>query len=67
MVYTKGSEWHLLFILKPKLHNIHYLTVVCGLIHYLTVVWSNLLKKTAVTTTNYLAAEKESVCIRKNR
>ena len=31
------------------------------------VYWSNLLRKTAITTTNYFVAEEENVCIRKKQ
>ena len=63
MVHTKGNVWRLFFILKQilppqKFHK--YILLNSGL-------WSNLLRKTAVTTTNYFAAEEKCACIRKNR
>ena len=54
MVYTKGSVWHLLFILRPilPLEVSQYILLNSGL-------WSNLLRKSVITTTNYFAAEEE--------
>ena len=46
MIYTIGSVWRLLIILKPIILTLEYISLKSGL-------WSNLLRKTAVTITLY--------------
>ena len=58
MLYTIGSVWHLLFKLKQIL-------TLDSLIKYKIEQWSNLLRKTAITTTFYFTTEKENICKRK--
>ena len=58
MLYTIGSVWHLLFTLKQIL-------TLDSLIKYKIEQWSNLLRKTAITTTFYFATEKENISKRK--
>ena len=62
MMQTASTVWHLLFILKSILTlgslaiNVNELLAV-----------SNLLRKTAFTTTFYFATEEESACINKKK
>ena len=51
---------------------IHLITIYIYILYiYITYIslsnslWSNLLKKTAITTTFYFLAEEESICLRK--
>ena len=61
MVYTIGSVWRLLNHIETN----PYTTIISEYISLNSGLWSNLLRKTAITTAFYFPADEESVCIRR--